>query len=116
MAGLQDRDRSAQFGARLATRLRSAAAALTGLPLGLAVCYLDALHGGRLLEEPAARRFRMHDLIRRYARGLAEAEDSGLRKRAVDQAASTTTSSPRGPQVPTWLATPCRAVRSPVGR
>jgi DNA-binding SARP family transcriptional activator len=62
-----------------------AAAALTGLPLEQAVCYLDALHGGRLLEEPAARRFRMHDLIRHYARGLAEAEDSELRKHAVDQ-------------------------------
>jgi DNA-binding SARP family transcriptional activator len=62
-----------------------AAAALTGLPLGLATGYLDALHGSRLLEEPAARRFRMHDLIRQYARGLAEAEDAGLREQAVDR-------------------------------
>jgi tetratricopeptide (TPR) repeat protein/transcriptional regulator with XRE-family HTH domain len=61
-----------------------AAAALTGLPLELAVGYLDALHGGRLLEESAARRFRMHDLIRHYARGLAEAEDAGRREQAVD--------------------------------
>lgn len=62
-----------------------AAAALTGLPLELAVGYLDALQGSRLLEEPAARRFRMHDLIRHYARGLAEAEDPGPRKQAVDR-------------------------------
>lgn len=62
-----------------------AAAALTGLPLELAVGYLDVLQGSRLLEEPAARRFRMHDLIRHYARGLAEAEDPGPRKQAVDR-------------------------------
>ncbi len=62
-----------------------AAAALTGLPLELATSYLDALHGFRLLEEPAVRRFRMHDLIRHYARGLACAEDAALRKQAVDQ-------------------------------
>lgn len=62
-----------------------AAAALTGLPLELATSYLDALHGLRLLEEPVARRFRMHDLIRHYARGLADAEDAALREDAVDQ-------------------------------
>jgi tetratricopeptide (TPR) repeat protein/transcriptional regulator with XRE-family HTH domain len=62
-----------------------AAAALTGLPLELATSYLDVLHGFRLLEEPAARRFRMHDLIRQYARGLAGAEDAGLREQAVGQ-------------------------------
>jgi tetratricopeptide (TPR) repeat protein/transcriptional regulator with XRE-family HTH domain len=62
-----------------------AAGAHTRLPLELAAGYLDALHGLRLLEEPAARRFRMHDLIRQYARGLADTEDAGLRKQAVDR-------------------------------
>jgi DNA-binding SARP family transcriptional activator/tetratricopeptide (TPR) repeat protein len=60
-----------------------AAAALAGLPLAEAGGYLDGLHGDRLLEEPVPRRYRMHDLIRQYARSLAAAEDAGERDRAT---------------------------------
>ncbi len=48
-----------------------AAAALANVPVGQAAVHLDALHGCRLLEEPVPRRYRMHSLIREYARGLA---------------------------------------------
>lgn len=48
-----------------------AAAALTGLPLDQASGHLDALYRDRLLDEPVYRRYRMHDLIRDYARALA---------------------------------------------
>lgn len=60
-----------------------AAAALAGLPLGEAAGHLDALHGGRLLDEPVPRRYRMHDLIRQYARGLASGEAAGQREQAI---------------------------------
>jgi DNA-binding SARP family transcriptional activator/tetratricopeptide (TPR) repeat protein len=60
-----------------------AAAALADLPLAEAGGYLDGLHGDRLLEEPVPRRYRMHDLIRQYARSLAAAEDAGERDRAT---------------------------------
>jgi predicted ATPase len=53
-----------------------AAAALTGLPLEEASEVLDALHGDRLLAEPAPRRYRMHNLIHQYARVLAAAAGS----------------------------------------
>jgi tetratricopeptide (TPR) repeat protein len=62
-----------------------AAAALAGLPLAQAAGLLAGLLGDRLLEEPVPGRYKMHDLIREYARGLAEAEDAGLREQAVDQ-------------------------------
>jgi DNA-binding SARP family transcriptional activator len=60
-----------------------AAAALAGLPLGEAAGHLDALHGGRLLDEPVPRRYRMHDLIRQYARSLAAGEPAGQREQAT---------------------------------
>jgi len=63
-----------------------AAAALAGLPPGEAADHLDALYGDRLLDEPAAHRYRMHDLIRQYARSLAagEAGEAGdVRERAT---------------------------------
>jgi DNA-binding SARP family transcriptional activator/uncharacterized protein HemY len=60
-----------------------AAAALTGMPLGEAAGHLDALHGGRLLDEPLPRRYRMHDLIRQYARSLASGEPAGQREQAT---------------------------------
>jgi DNA-binding SARP family transcriptional activator/tetratricopeptide (TPR) repeat protein len=60
-----------------------AAAALAGLPPGETATHLDALHGDRLLEEPVPRRYRMHDLIRRYARVLAAGGDTGDREQAV---------------------------------
>jgi hypothetical protein len=49
---------------------RNAAAALTDLPAAAAASLLDRLHSYRLLTEPTYRRYRMHDLIRNYARTL----------------------------------------------
>ena len=60
-----------------------AAAALAGLPLEEAAEYLDGLHGCRLLEEPVPRRYRMHDLIRQYARALAPDAAGGERELAI---------------------------------
>ncbi|HEX5405131.1 MAG TPA: tetratricopeptide repeat protein [Pseudonocardiaceae bacterium] len=60
-----------------------AAAALADVPLDVAAGHLDTLHAHRLLEEMSPERFRMHDLIRRYARTLTEADDPDLRDRAV---------------------------------
>jgi DNA-binding SARP family transcriptional activator len=60
-----------------------AAAALTGLPLDEAAAHLDALHGDRLVEEPIARRYAMHDLIRQYARGLASDGPADQREQAT---------------------------------
>jgi tetratricopeptide (TPR) repeat protein len=60
-----------------------AAAALTGLALGDATEQLDQLHGDRLLAEPLCQRYRMHDLIREYARRLAEGDSAEERERAV---------------------------------
>ncbi len=60
-----------------------AAAALSGLPLRQAAGHLDALHGDRLLDEPVARRYRMHDLIRQYASSLTAADSASERERAA---------------------------------
>jgi tetratricopeptide (TPR) repeat protein len=60
-----------------------AAAALTGLPLDQAVSHLDGLLSARLLDEPVPRRYRMHDLIRQYARGLAAGEADAARDRGA---------------------------------
>jgi tetratricopeptide (TPR) repeat protein len=54
-----------------------AAAALTGLTPGEAEGHLDGLHSVRLIAEPVYRRYRMHDLIRDYARCLAAAGTAG---------------------------------------
>ncbi|HXS63849.1 MAG TPA: BTAD domain-containing putative transcriptional regulator [Streptosporangiaceae bacterium] len=62
-----------------------AAAALTGLPLAEATVQLNALFGDRLLEEPAPGRYRLHDLIRQYARSLAAGDPDSERKRAIDR-------------------------------
>ncbi len=62
-----------------------AAAALAGVPLEVAAGHLEALHAHRLIEEHAAGRFRMHDLIREYARTLIDMDDQPLRDEAVDQ-------------------------------
>jgi DNA-binding SARP family transcriptional activator len=59
------------------------AAALAGLPLGEAAGHLDALHGARLLDEPVPRRYRMHDLIRQYARSLASGEPASQQEQAT---------------------------------
>jgi tetratricopeptide (TPR) repeat protein/transcriptional regulator with XRE-family HTH domain len=49
-----------------------ASAALAGVPLETAVAMLDGLSGEGLLTEVSYRRYGMHDLIRHYARRLAE--------------------------------------------
>jgi DNA-binding SARP family transcriptional activator len=63
------------------------AAALTALPLEQAAGHLDVLHSFRLLSEPVPRRYRMHNLIRQYARGLAAAEGGTDRAEALSRLA-----------------------------
>jgi len=60
-----------------------AAAALAGLPLEDAAGYLDGLHACRLLQEPVPHRYRMHDLIRQYARTVAPDTASGEQELAI---------------------------------
>jgi len=60
-----------------------AAAALAGVPLEQAGEQLEALYRDRLLEEPVYHRYRMHDLIRDYARALAATDPAGEREEAV---------------------------------
>jgi DNA-binding SARP family transcriptional activator/tetratricopeptide (TPR) repeat protein len=60
-----------------------AAAALAGLPLAQAAGHLAGLLGDRLLEEPVPGRYKMHDLIRQYARDLAAAEADDVREQAA---------------------------------
>ncbi|MGH3832715.1 MAG: ATP-binding protein [Pseudonocardiaceae bacterium] len=62
-----------------------AAAALAGIPLDQATEHLDALHSDRLLDEPVYRRYRMHDLIRDYARTLAATDPADERDQALDR-------------------------------
>jgi hypothetical protein len=62
-----------------------AAAALAGLTPGEAAAHLDALYGDRLLEESVPRRYRMHDLIRQYARSLVAGESGDERERATER-------------------------------
>jgi DNA-binding SARP family transcriptional activator/tetratricopeptide (TPR) repeat protein len=62
-----------------------AAAALARVPPGEAAGHLDALHSDRLLEEPVPRRYRMHDLIRQYARTLADDDSGADREQATDR-------------------------------
>jgi tetratricopeptide (TPR) repeat protein len=60
-----------------------AAAALAGVPWREATGHLDALHADNLLVEAGYHRYTMHDLIRRYARGLAGADPAGQRAEAL---------------------------------
>jgi DNA-binding SARP family transcriptional activator/tetratricopeptide (TPR) repeat protein len=60
-----------------------AAAALAGMPWDEAARHLDALHADNLLVEAAYRRYTMHDLIRSYARRLADADPDGERTPAL---------------------------------
>jgi DNA-binding SARP family transcriptional activator len=62
-----------------------AAAALAGLPPGEAAEQLSGLLGDRLLEEPVLRRYRMHDLIRQYARRLVAGESGNEREQAMER-------------------------------
>jgi len=61
-----------------------AAAALDGADLAAARRGLEALYGQYLLTEPAAGRYRMHDLVREHARALADRLDpEGDRELAI---------------------------------
>ena len=63
-----------------------ATAALAGIPLGQARQGLDALYTDHLIDEPAPGRYRLHDLIREYARTLTTRHDpAGDRDRATGQ-------------------------------
>ena len=74
-----------QFLSRLGLHLGNtidayAAAALADIRMRDAAGHLEALYGEGLLTEPGYRRYGMHDLIRRYARGRAAEHE-----RAVDR-------------------------------
>ncbi|MEJ2854107.1 MULTISPECIES: AfsR/SARP family transcriptional regulator [unclassified Saccharothrix] len=60
-----------------------AAASLLGLPAPDAEAVLSDLEQASLLTRDAAGRYRLHDLVRRFAAGLAEDREPGLR-RVVD--------------------------------
>jgi tetratricopeptide (TPR) repeat protein/transcriptional regulator with XRE-family HTH domain len=62
---------------------RYAAAALDGIDVGDAARRLDALYEDHLLDEPVPGRYRMHDLIRAYARSLADREEADAAGAAV---------------------------------
>jgi len=60
-----------------------AAAALDDITLSAARAQLDGLFDHYLLAEPARDRYRLHDLIREYARQLADAEPAAERADAI---------------------------------
>ncbi|MER6946826.1 tetratricopeptide repeat protein [Nonomuraea sp. NPDC000554] len=62
-----------------------AAAALDGIDLVTAAALLDDLYAVHLIDEPACRRYRFHDLIRRHARSLAYQDPPADREAAVDR-------------------------------
>jgi len=65
-----------RLGLHLGTEIDGyAAAALDDTDLGTARRGLEALYDQYLLAEPAARRYRMHDLIKEHARALADRVD-----------------------------------------
>jgi tetratricopeptide (TPR) repeat protein/transcriptional regulator with XRE-family HTH domain len=64
---------------------RCAAAALDGIEPAEAGRRLDALYDHHLVDERAPGRYRMHDLVRAYARSLAGRDPTGDRDRAVDR-------------------------------
>ena len=59
------------------------AAALSGLYADRAQVLLDELYDRHLIEEPQGSRYRFHDLIRNYARDLANDHDSDADRRAA---------------------------------
>jgi tetratricopeptide (TPR) repeat protein len=62
-----------------------AAAALDEIDLVTARTLLDDLYGYHLIDEPARGRYRLHDLIRQYARDLAGTDPPAEREAAVDR-------------------------------
>jgi DNA-binding SARP family transcriptional activator len=61
----------------------AAAASLAGIPLGQARSALTELTSAHLLADRSAGRFAFHDLLRAYARELADADDSAEDRRAA---------------------------------
>jgi len=64
-----------------------AAAALADISRPTARTLLEDLYGHHLIEEPARGRYRFHDLIREYARALAEDDEPAERDAAIDRLA-----------------------------
>lgn len=64
-----------------------ATAALTGLPLARTERLLEQLLDARLLQEPVADRYTMHDLVGAYAHSLMSAEPGPDREEAQDRLA-----------------------------
>ena len=64
---------------------RYAAAALDGIGPAEAGRLLDALYEDHLVDEPAPGRYRMHDLVRAYARSLADRDRTDDHAGAVDR-------------------------------
>ncbi|MER7533858.1 tetratricopeptide repeat protein [Streptomyces sp. NPDC097704] len=62
-----------------------AAAALSGMPLGRTRALLEELENRHLLEEPSRGRYRMHDLVREYARTLAAADPAAESATATER-------------------------------
>jgi tetratricopeptide (TPR) repeat protein len=62
-----------------------AAAALAGTDMAAARLYLDALFSYHLIDEPARGRYRLHDLIRDYARVLATGDPQAEQGEAMDR-------------------------------
>jgi DNA-binding SARP family transcriptional activator/tetratricopeptide (TPR) repeat protein len=62
---------------------RFAAAALAGASLAEAQRALDELAEAHLVQEPFADRYRLHDLLQQYGRGLAAGRDSREQRRAA---------------------------------
>jgi tetratricopeptide (TPR) repeat protein len=60
-----------------------AAAALDGTEVAKASALLDALYDDHLIDEPLPGRYRLHDLIREYARSLAQPEDDAALDRVL---------------------------------
>src|SRR5205807_5375556 len=62
-----------------------AAAALDGIGLAEARRRLDVLYDDHLIDEPLPGRYRLHDLLRDYARTLAALDDGAENERALDR-------------------------------
>ncbi|MFE9007404.1 ATP-binding protein [Streptomyces sp. NPDC007875] len=60
-----------------------ATAALTDVPLAQARRHLETLYTDHLIEEPTPRRYRLHDLLREYARTLATHDPTETRTQAT---------------------------------
>ncbi|MFD0169208.1 ATP-binding protein, partial [Streptomyces decoyicus] len=65
-----------------------ATAALTNTPLARARRHLDTLYTDHLIEEPAPRRYRLHDLLRQYAHTLTAHDPEEARTQATQRLVS----------------------------